>query len=593
MSAGWEIKTLDQISVNLDNRRKPVTKTDRVGGEFPYYGASGIVDYVADYIFDEDTLLVSEDGANLLARSTPIAFPASGKYWVNNHAHILKFSDPTTQRFVELYLASIPLDSYITGAAQPKLNQTALNSIPIPVPSLPEQQRIVTLLDEAFDGIATARAHAERNLQNARAIFESHLQSVFARQGEGWVKQTLGDTYDVRDGTHDSPKYHSKGFPLITSKNLKRDGLSFDDVKLINDTDYRKINERSAVHKGDVLLAMIGTIGNPVVVEQEPEFAIKNVALLKVPSNQISHFLRYYLSSQFVVDKMQSEAKGTTQKFVGLGYLRAFPITIPSFAEQIRIVGELNELAAETQRLESLYQRKLTALDELKKSLLHQAFSGQLTSAKRTNASLPAALQTTTPEFTANVICLAYARHVLQKREKTFGRVKEQKVLHLVESIARIDLGRHPMKDAAGPNDFQHMLKAEEWAKAHNVFEMVKREGGYDFKKLSAFDEHLSRVRQALAPYLPQLQSVMDILVPMDKEEAEVFATVHAAWNNLLIDRRKVTDDAIVSAARDDWHADKTDIPKDKFRAAIALIRQKNLVPDGSAKYVGGQQTLL
>ena len=130
MKKGYQTKTLDQISTILDNRRVPITKGVRASGEYPYYGASGIVDYVVDYIFDEDTLLISEDGANLLARSTPVAFPASGKYWVNNHAHILKFENRTTQRFVELYLESIPLDDYITGAAQPKLNQKALNSIP-------------------------------------------------------------------------------------------------------------------------------------------------------------------------------------------------------------------------------------------------------------------------------------------------------------------------------------------------------------------------------------------------------------------------------------------------------------------------------
>ncbi len=186
MKNGWQTKTLDQISTNLDSRRVPITKGVRTSGEYPYYGASGIVDYVADYIFDEDTLLISEDGANLLARSTPIAFPASGKYWVNNHAHILKFENPTTQRFVELYLESIPLDDYITGAAQPKLNQTALNSIPIPIPPLAEQQRIVGVLDEAFAGIATAQANAEKNLQNARALFASHLQSVFTQRGKGW-----------------------------------------------------------------------------------------------------------------------------------------------------------------------------------------------------------------------------------------------------------------------------------------------------------------------------------------------------------------------------------------------------------------------
>ena len=265
-----------------------------------------------------------------------------------------------------------------TGATFPNVSGAMVADFEICMPPIPEQQRIVTVLDEAFDGIATAKLNAEKNLQNARAIFESHLQAVFTQRGDGWFERTLGNTYDVRDGTHDSPKYHDNGFPLITSKNLKRDGLSFDDVRLIDVADYRKINERSAVHKGDVLLAMIGTIGNPVVVETEPAFAIKNVALLKVPAGQNSHFLRYYLSSQFVVDKMQSEAKGTTQKFVGLGYLRSFPIMVPSGAEQASVVCALDELSTETNRLEEIYQQKLTALDELKKSLLHRAFNGDL-----------------------------------------------------------------------------------------------------------------------------------------------------------------------------------------------------------------------
>lgn len=142
--------TLDKIAENCDSMRRPVTSGNRVAGEIPYYGASGIVDYVKDYIFDGDYLLVSEDGANLVARVTPIAFSITGKTWVNNHAHVLKFNHYETRRYVEMYLNSIDLSAYITGAAQPKLNQKNLNSIEIPLPDLNEQKRIVSLLDR-FD----------------------------------------------------------------------------------------------------------------------------------------------------------------------------------------------------------------------------------------------------------------------------------------------------------------------------------------------------------------------------------------------------------------------------------------------------------
>lgn len=150
-----EWKALGDLAENLDSKRKPITSGLRESGDIPYYGASGIVDYVKDYIFDGDYLLVSEDGANLIARSTPIAFSISGKNWVNNHAHVLKFETYAERRYVEYYLNSIDLTPYISGAAQPKLNQKNLNSIKIPSPSLEEKERIVTILDK-FDALTTS-----------------------------------------------------------------------------------------------------------------------------------------------------------------------------------------------------------------------------------------------------------------------------------------------------------------------------------------------------------------------------------------------------------------------------------------------------
>ena len=181
--AGWVETTVDKISTNLDSKRVPITKNVRASGEYPYYGASGIVDYVADYIFEGDTLLVSEDGANLLARSTPIAFSVAGKYWVNNHAHILKFENMATQRFVEFYLGSIKLDEYITGAAQPKLNQKALNSIPIPIPkSVEVQARIVASVESLQEETQRLESLYQRKLAALDALKQSLLHQAFSGQ---------------------------------------------------------------------------------------------------------------------------------------------------------------------------------------------------------------------------------------------------------------------------------------------------------------------------------------------------------------------------------------------------------------------------
>ena len=156
----WEKKRFDEICENLDSRRKPISSSDRVGGIYPYYGASGIVDYVEDYIFNENILLVSEDGANLLMRSTPIAFSVSGKVWVNNHAHVVRFKEMCLQKYVEIYFSLIDISDNITGSAQPKLNQAKLNAMLIPIPdsSLLEQYcKFINRIDKSKVVVASVR----------------------------------------------------------------------------------------------------------------------------------------------------------------------------------------------------------------------------------------------------------------------------------------------------------------------------------------------------------------------------------------------------------------------------------------------------
>jgi type I restriction enzyme S subunit len=190
-----------------------------------------------------------------------------------------------------------------------------------------------------------------------------------------WETKKLSDVYDVRDGTHDSPKYIKSGYPLVTSKNLKSSGLDLSNTNLISETDYININKRSKVDVSDVLFAMIGTIGNPTIVLEEPKFAIKNVALFKVPYDQDSRFLKYYLESDYVVRKMADESKGTTQKFVGLGYLRNFPIKLPSLPEQKRIVSILDDIFKDANRAKEIAEMDLENSKYLLESFLETIFN--------------------------------------------------------------------------------------------------------------------------------------------------------------------------------------------------------------------------
>lgn len=171
----WRIKPLGKICTNYDSRRIPITEKDRVKGEIPYIGASGVIDYINDFIFDEDLLCVSEDGANLVARTYPIAFSISGKAWVNNHAHVLKFSHKYTQDIVESYLNMINLQDFLTGMAQPKLNRAKLDIIPIPLPEEEEQQKIANCLYEV-DKIITEQSN---KVEQLKAHKKGLMQGLF------------------------------------------------------------------------------------------------------------------------------------------------------------------------------------------------------------------------------------------------------------------------------------------------------------------------------------------------------------------------------------------------------------------------------
>jgi len=177
---GWVEKNITQLAENLDSKRIPITSHLRKKGIYPYYGASGIVDYVADYIFDDDLLLISEDGANLLARSTPIAFSVSGKIWVNNHAHIFKFTNMCTQKYVEYYFASINVSEYVTGAAQPKLAQKMLNRIPISIPdNIKEQKAIVSQLDKIYVHCQSLEGNYAETITLCNDLKQSLLKKIF------------------------------------------------------------------------------------------------------------------------------------------------------------------------------------------------------------------------------------------------------------------------------------------------------------------------------------------------------------------------------------------------------------------------------
>src|SRR5574344_27312 len=220
---GWERKTIEELCEILDRLRKPISQKDRISGEYPYYGATGIVDYINNYIFDERLILIGEDGAKWGANENT-AFIAEGKYWVNNHAHIMR---PNKELVIDslliYYLNTTDLMEYITGATVKKLNQEKLKSINIPLPPLEEQKRIVAKLDILFAKIDKAIALHQKNIDEANVFMASVLNDVFVELEEKYEIKTVYDLCTkITDGTHSTPKYIDSGVPFLSVKNISQ-----------------------------------------------------------------------------------------------------------------------------------------------------------------------------------------------------------------------------------------------------------------------------------------------------------------------------------------------------------------------------------
>jgi len=280
------------------------------------------------------------------------------------------------------YLLSSPyvfqqFDYLAAGSTVRNLNIALVSSVEVPIIPLPEQRRIVSILDECFAAIDKAKANAEQNLKNAKELFESYLQGVF--ENGNWETKKLNEITEVKDGTHDSPKYIKEGIPFVTQKNIKPNGLSFDDTKFITETEHEKFYKRSNVTYGDILISMIGANrGMAAIVDDKRVFSIKNVGLIKLSETINMNYLLYYLKSSLAMKYVLYMSNGGAQEFVGLTALRSFPIPYPSLNEQNEIVKKLNALILEAKKLEAIYQQKVNDLEELKKSILQKAFAGEL-----------------------------------------------------------------------------------------------------------------------------------------------------------------------------------------------------------------------
>lgn len=361
------------ITINLDKKRKPLNgiAREKISEKklYPYCGANNIIDYVDEYLFDEEILCIAEDGGKW-GRNEECSYIMKGKCWINNHAHVVKTTDMVDIRYLMYWLNYKNLNPIITGAIVRKLTQRELNNIEIELPDKKEQLEIVSKLEK----IRYIIEFRKKQIQEIDKIIKSKFVYMF--QKGKYLKEKLGNLCDVRDGTHDSPKYLEKSeYKFITSKNIIGNKIDFQEIKYISKRDYDKINIRSKVNFGDILMPMIGTIGKPIIIninDDEIDFAIKNVALIKfTEETKVTNiYIKSLFDSDYFENAIAQNKRGGTQKFIALSDIRNMEVEVPPIELQNKFANIVKQIEGKKSKIEA----SLEKMQEIWNALMERYF---------------------------------------------------------------------------------------------------------------------------------------------------------------------------------------------------------------------------
>lgn len=332
----------------LDSMRIPITDSERKSGSYPYYGANGIQDYVADYIFDDELVLLAEDGGNFGSKTKPIAYRVSGKCWVNNHAHVLKPKKDFNVDYLCYSLMFYNTDGLINGATRQKLTQATMRQMLIPQRAYQEQCDIVAQMNKVNLIIKTR----QNQLQKLDELVKARFVELFGdpiSNPMNWNKRTLKEVCTkLNDGTHFSPESFSMGdYKYITAKNIKASGFDFSNITYVPEAVHRPIFERCNPEQGDVLYIKDGaTTGIAIVNTLKEEFTLlSSVALLKQNRNVINgYFLAALLNNADMYSDIRNNMGGAAITRLTIAKLNAVKVIVPPLDLQNRFAAFVEQV---------------------------------------------------------------------------------------------------------------------------------------------------------------------------------------------------------------------------------------------------------
>ncbi len=359
---------LEDVCFILDSQRVPITASERVSGEYPYYGANGIQDYVADYIFDDELVLLAEDGGNFGSKERPIAYRVSGKCWVNNHAHVLKPKNIIDVDYLCYSLMFYDTTGIVNGATRQKLTQSAMRSMEIPLVSMNEQHSIVEKLNFVFQIIELRK----KQLSKLDELVKSRFVELFG-DGESPIKTVEELCSAIVDCPHTTPKYEGElKNPAIRTSEIKKGYIAWDTMRYVSDEEYEERTARLKPEAGDIVYGREGTFGNAAILPDRYNFCLGQRVMLLRPdySKCTSEYLLHAVISDDVYRQALEKNNASTVAHVNVKDVKQFKVPLPSFDKQNQFAVFVEQI--DKSKIE--VKESLEKLETLKKALMQKYF---------------------------------------------------------------------------------------------------------------------------------------------------------------------------------------------------------------------------
>lgn len=572
----WTFNTIEKVATITTGSQN--TQDNNPSGKYTFYVRSQQVEHIDSWIFETEGVVTAGDGVG----TGKVFHYVNGKFGLHQRCYLIhQFKEIIDAKFFYWMFSNSFYERVHSMTAKSSVDSVRREMIAdmlMPIPPKIEQIRIA----QALTVIDNLISELGKLIEKKRAIKQGAMQQLLTGKkrlkgfNEPWVEKTIGDCFEVYDGTHQTPYYVENGIPFYSVENVTAN--DFKHIKYISEEEHKLLTAKYRMHKGDVLMTRIGSIGVCKYIDWNVNASYYvSLALLKPKSNIHAPFFCFASTSKVFKDdiKLRSLLFAIPLK-INLNEIAKVKFLCPqNITEQQAIASVLTFMDKEISAIEA----KKAKYETIKQGMMQQLLTGRIRlveTAVKPNAT------SANVYFRRSVLAAEIAERLYE--EPTFGHVKMEKMLFLTERLCHIDIGSHYHRDAAGPYDNKALRSIDSQLKKQKWFEVQRTEKGYRYVPMQNHGKHKTYFNRYYSGVVSMFDKIINTFKSQRTEQCEIVATLYSAWEDLLHSNKSFTDTDIVNEVLNNWHESKKRISQDRWFKAIQWMRNNGFAPYNNNK---------